>query len=82
MNTQIQEIKSNVKSLRPRIIITHKELVWKAKPSISKVIGDDFDRTTATILSNRMATNAILKANKFMYIAVNSDNKINTYRKY
>ena len=62
MNTQTTSIKS--KSLRPRIIITHKELVYKAKPLTSKVINNDFDRTTSTILNNRMVTNINSKVDK------------------
>ena len=42
---------------RQRIIITHKECVFKAKPLVSKVINNDFDRTTSTILHNRIKTN-------------------------
>ena len=51
---------------RQRIIITHKELVYKAKPLTSKVINNDFDRTTATILNNRRITNINSRVDKLM----------------
>ncbi len=51
---------------RQRIIITHRECVFKAKPLTSKVINNDFDRTTTTILNNRRVTNINSKVDKLM----------------